>query len=147
MEVFQSACSSLAETACNFCCRALSQAISLGSALLNPTVAFATSYTHHGKSRHSFCVRVSKIIDSRNGLFIFPGVSTIFLAVNTWGILRSEAFGLVRVSLQMTVFPEIEALGILILETSSYSLTYYISMVPIRTNIGHIPYPFLPLML
>ena len=37
-------------------------------------------------------------------------------------------------------FLSTEALDILILETSSYSLTFYISMVPIRTNIGCILY-------
>jgi hypothetical protein len=42
----------------------------------------------------------------------------------------------------MTVFLAIEASDIFISETSSYSFTYDIRMVYIRTNISRIPYPF-----
>jgi len=41
-----------------------------------------------------------------------------YLTVNIAYILRSQAFVLVIISLKMIIFPAIEALGILILETS-----------------------------
>jgi hypothetical protein len=66
-------------------------------------------------------LKFRKTIALRNGLFTFWAQSAVFLAVNTLDILRSEAFGLVIVSLQKIVFPTIEALGILILKT--YCLT------------------------
>jgi hypothetical protein len=47
----------------------------------------------------------------------------------------------------MAIFPTIEAPDILMLESSSYSLTDYISMVHIRININRIPYSVVPFFL
>lgn len=65
----------------------------------------------------------------------------IFITIKAPGVLRSESFNrLVTASLHMSVYPAIEALLILILETSNYSLIYinYISVEPVYPLSTHL---------